>query len=334
MHLANFLVTGGNGMVGSHVILHLMQNNYNVIALKRSNASVRACKKLFHHYSCAHLFERIQWEEVNLNDPTEIEAFIIRHSISHVVHASGKVSFNALDWQELWLSHVVHTRHLVNASIGKAIRFIHISSLAVFQGTGDLEITENSQKNPDFKLSVYAHCKNQAELEVWRAQAEGLDTVILNPGVIIAPGYEWRGSNSMFAKLKWSTRFYTSGSTGYIGAGDLARIITQIAHESITGERFICIERNLSYQELMECARKTLSRKERSLMVPRVFLILIWMCSSIGSFFLGRKTQFTKSLIHALTDQKIYSNTKLIQKLNIQLEPIPKIIEQILLPFK
>ena len=43
-------VTGGTGLVGSHILLRLVQAKKEFKALKRKGSSLDVCYKIFHHY--------------------------------------------------------------------------------------------------------------------------------------------------------------------------------------------------------------------------------------------------------------------------------------------
>ena len=44
------LVTGGTGLVGSHLLLHLIENGENVRAIYRKLETIQKIKNLFSHY--------------------------------------------------------------------------------------------------------------------------------------------------------------------------------------------------------------------------------------------------------------------------------------------
>ena len=65
---------------------------------------------------------------------------------------------------------------------GEEIPFV--SSIAVLDGLNENgELDESSDFNPKIDHSAYAISKHFSEMEVWRASAEGLNTVIVNPGI-------------------------------------------------------------------------------------------------------------------------------------------------------
>ena len=50
--------------------------------------------------------------------------------------------------------------------------------------------------------SDYAITKYGAELEVWRGQQEGLNVVVVNPGVIFGDGFYTSGSSAFLKYVK------------------------------------------------------------------------------------------------------------------------------------
>ena len=53
------LVTGGTGLVGAHLTLHLIENGENVRAIYRNLESIQKTKNLFSLYQKDALFDKI-----------------------------------------------------------------------------------------------------------------------------------------------------------------------------------------------------------------------------------------------------------------------------------
>ncbi len=82
------------------------------------------------------------------------------------------------------------------------------SSIATLGDLKDFEtiVTEETEWNPEKPHSDYAISKYGAEMEIWRGQQEGLQVAILNPGVILGPGFWEQGSGrNFFEDSKWTT---------------------------------------------------------------------------------------------------------------------------------
>ena len=52
-------VTGGTGLVGSHVLLKLAKQSKEVKALKRASSSLDLCRRVFTYYNADDLFTKI-----------------------------------------------------------------------------------------------------------------------------------------------------------------------------------------------------------------------------------------------------------------------------------
>ena len=59
------LITGATGLVGGHLIWHLLQENEQVTALKRANSDVESIKMIFQCYGSnpEEYFQKIIWRE-------------------------------------------------------------------------------------------------------------------------------------------------------------------------------------------------------------------------------------------------------------------------------
>ena len=69
-----------------------------------------------------------------------------------------------------------------------------------------------------------------------------------NPGVIIGPGF----SKSAFGKIiKMVTKKKIShmGKTGYVDVRDIANIMIRLMNSKIENERYIFVNKNLSYKK-------------------------------------------------------------------------------------
>ena len=53
------LVTGGTGLVGAHLLLHLVENGDSVRAIYRNGATIKKTKSLFSLYNKELLFEKL-----------------------------------------------------------------------------------------------------------------------------------------------------------------------------------------------------------------------------------------------------------------------------------
>ncbi len=86
------LVTGATGLVGSHLLVALLQENEEVKALYRSNSQIEKTKKVFAHKKQLALFDNIQWVKGDITDIPSLETAF--EKVTHVYHCAAVVSFD------------------------------------------------------------------------------------------------------------------------------------------------------------------------------------------------------------------------------------------------
>jgi nucleoside-diphosphate-sugar epimerase len=173
-------VTGGTGLVGSHVIAALRARGDVVRALARSEASAAA-------------LSRFGAEPVrgDLSDAARLEAAIA--GCDAVVHAAAAV-LQGGGWAEWREVNVLGTERVARGAARARARLIHLSSVAVY-GRSRAAI-DRPGHTEDFDLQrapavrePYARSKREAEIAVWNVAAEtGLSAVALRPCVLYGEG--------------------------------------------------------------------------------------------------------------------------------------------------
>ena len=111
----------------------------------------------------------------------------------------------------------------MNLALAHGIKKLcYVSSIATLGTTEDeSSITEETHFNQDATNNVYSITKYAAEMEVWRATQEGLDAVIVNPGVILGAGSWHTGSGAIFKLASKGMSYFTSGSIAVVDVRDV-----------------------------------------------------------------------------------------------------------------
>src|SRR5690554_2156821 len=127
------LVTGGTGLVGSHLLYELTQKHESVKAIYRNEKKLSVVKKVFSYYSKQpdEDFNKIEWIQVDLLDiPLLIEAF---KNVSHVYHCAAFVSFEPNKYHELRKTNIEGTANIVKDRKSTRLNSSHVRiSYAVF----------------------------------------------------------------------------------------------------------------------------------------------------------------------------------------------------------
>jgi dihydroflavonol-4-reductase len=324
------LVTGGTGLVGAHLLLHLIENGETVRAIYRNLESIQKTKDLFSLYKKEALFEKIDWIEADITEVPSLE--IAFENVDYVYHCAALISFDPKDEDLLRKTNIEGTANIVNFCIANYVK--KLCFLSSISALGDLKenekiITEEAEWNPEKLHSDYAISKYGAEMEIWRGQQEGLETVIINPGVIIGPGFWEQGSGKIFKKVANGLSFYTKGVTGFIAVPDVVQIAVKLMKNDYSNDRFTLIAENITFQDLLNSISDSLNVKRPS-MHASPFLVNIsyridWFLSNV----LGQKRKLDRATAISSYTENWYSNEKITKILGTKFLVIHQYIKQI-----
>lgn len=306
------LVTGGTGLLGAHLLLRLAENGAKMRAIYRDENGIQKTKSLFEHYQKSTLFNAVEWIKGDILDITALEdAFI---GITQVYHCVAYISFDSKDENKLRKINIEGTANIVNFCLAKGVeKLCHVSSIAAL---GDLaahetSITEETEWNPEKHHSDYAISKYGAEMEVWRGQQEGLQVIIVNPGIIIGPGFENQSSGQLIKKVADGLLFYTYGKTAFVVVDDVVGIMIELMESSICNERFILIGQNIVFRDLFNTIADTLKVKRPSIEAKPFLIGLTWRLYWVLSLFSTKPKQISKDSLQSLLNKKEFSNQKI-----------------------
>ena len=325
------LVTGGTGLLGSHLLFDLVSSGKQVRALKRKSSNTDMVRKIFSYYSADvdKLFARIQWVDGNIMDFASVDDAL--EGIEYVYHAGAVVSFYPKDHKEMLRTNIEGTANLVNMCIARKIRkFCYVSSVAVLGRAVNTGISdETTWWQPSKKNSVYGQSKFGAEREIWRGMEEGLNAYIVNPSVILGPGF-WDGGNSGLFSLVWKgLKYYTRGINGYIDVRDLSKAMRMLMESDISGERFIVSSENCSYQQVFEYMAKHLGKPVPKINVPPALTDIAWRVEAVRSFIMRTKPEVTKEMATTTAQIYTYSNEKIKKAIGFEFKPVEQSIKEI-----
>ncbi|KAB1156815.1 NAD-dependent epimerase/dehydratase family protein [Flavobacterium luteum] len=317
------LITGATGLVGSHLAIHLLENNEKVRAIYRTSTSIEKTKSLFALYKKEFLFEKMEWIQADITDIPSLEIAFI--DVEYVYHCAALISFDPKDEKQLRKINIEGTANIVNFCSAYAIKKLcYVSSIAAL---GDLKenettITEETEWNPEKSHSDYAISKYGAEIEVWRGYQEGLPIVIVSPGVILGPGFWNTGSGQIFSKVKKGLLLYTKGITGFVTVNDVVKIMTQLMKSDISGERYVAIAANISFETILNTISKALKVKPPRIYAKPWITEIIWRIDWITSTFFNRKRRLSKDMAHSLHSENCISNEKVKRDLEFAFQNV------------
>src|SRR5690606_11484814 len=159
--------------------------------------------------------------------------------------------------------------------------------------------------------------KYYSEMEVWRGAAEGLDTVVINPGIILGEPLsgnreEWDdGSPRLMKVVSKEFPFYTQGINAWVDVKDVVRASVQLMESSISSERFILSAGNFSYREVFSEMAAALGKKSPSIKAGKLLTSLVWRWSMLRSFLFKTSVTITRETARTAQKKVFYNNNKL-----------------------
>jgi nucleoside-diphosphate-sugar epimerase len=318
------LITGATGIVGAHVALRLLQQNKPVVAIKRQASDVFKTKKLFSYYTpqADQLFQQIKWVDADICDIYSLLDAL--QGIETVYHCAGFVSFNGKDNKQMHRINSEGTANIVNACLEKNIKALcHVSSIATLQNPDiKTNIDESVYWKSSPSASDYAISKYNGEREVWRGSEEGLNVVIVNPGIILSPGFYTQSSGKLIQSCYTGNPFYTIGSSATVDAKDVAECMVRLTEAQQFNQRFVLVENNYSFKEILSSIHLAFGKKAPSVEAGKVTLTLGRMIDAIRSKLSGKEQLITKETVIAGLDQNSYSNARIKKTLDYRFTPL------------
>lgn len=322
------LVTGGTGLVGSHLLYHLTQKNDAIFAIYRTKSKLETVKKVFSFYTSEvdNCFSKIRWIQADITDIPSLEN-VFSNTFNQVYHCAALVSFNPKDYRKMRQINIDGTANIVNFCIeNKVKKLCFVSSISTIGNSINNQlVTEKNEWNNEEENSEYGITKHGAEMEVWRGSQEGLEVVIVNPGVILGSGFT-EGSSKIFSQIKNGFKFYTEGVTGFVGVKDVVKAMIQLMNSELKNERFILVSENKSFKEIFFAIADKFNVKRPSIKIGKTATSIFWRLDWLLTKITGKEPLLTKNSARSSHNKEYYSSEKIKNKIGFTFEKINEVI--------
>jgi len=320
------LVTGATGILGRVIVLELLKRGKTVRATKRKTSNLEEVRHSFKFYTenPEELFNKIEWVHIDFDDIDSLKIAV--NGVEEVYHCAAKVSFHPDARKKMYHTNIDGTKNLLYACENSSVKkFCFVSSIAVLDGFNENGMMdEDSDFNSKLEHSAYAESKHFSEMEVWRASAEGLNVVIVNPGMIIGSG-NWNESSGLIYE-NFTKGFTFSGGTSYVDVRDVAKISVELMEKNIFGERFILISENKRYSEMTNFVRNKLGKSTPKILSKSVlnFAKILNFCFG---WFIPSLKMANKANIESVTNLNPISNQKIRERLDYEFIPVEESLD-------
>ena len=312
----HILVLGANGFVGSHFVHQALQLGWKVDGAKRSSGDISHFESIKNYYEnsqnseisllnslktkltefsdSAYAFNpnphkpsgEFKWIDVDLNDTINIIE-ILQTPYDMVVNTAAMISFNTSQDAIMIETNTQITQNIVNACLeAKISKLIHFSSIAALgRPENNEDITINDTWSDSEFNTPYALSKHLSEMEVWRGAHEGLQVLILNPGVILGYSTAKTSSTQVIDAANSANPFVPQGSNGFIFVEDLvARTLQLIDEPDNWQRRHLMVSHNISFHQIFKTINEVYQIKRSKLPLKQPVYGLVFTLVSLLQF--------------------------------------------------
>lgn len=314
------LITGANGIVGSAICKKFVKEGHNVSILLRQGSDISALEEIK---------DKLTIHEGDILDLLSLEKAL--KNIDTVIHCAAMVSLHARDKKKMFKVNIEGTKNIIDLCLKFGIKeFVQISSVAALGNNKGAEVVNEKSKWTNSKLnSPYGESKYLSEIEVWRGMEEGLNTIIVNPSVVLGKGSWERSSGQIFNYIKDGNWFYTDGKVNYIDSRDVAESVFRLYENKAFGERYILNAGTSTYHDLFNLIAKEMGRKPPSIRANTSLLKIAFVFEKIKSMLTGKPSLITRETILLSEMEFFFDNKKLLNTIEIEFHSLQDTIKWI-----
>ena len=302
-------VTGATGLIGSHLVLRLVEEGMPVTALFRNENGKADVLNLFRFYGKENLFQQVQWVKGDVEDADDM--YELTEGMRTVFHCAAIVSYHKKEASRMLEVNVNGTKNIVNACIDNNVKhFVHVSSISALGDSKEAIIDEETPRNFNDYHSNYSKGKYLSEQEVWRGIQEGLKATIVNPGVVFGPNNCSRSSGTMIARIEKGLPALPAGGSGIVSVLDVVEVMIRAAKKEPTNERYVLCAENIRMSELFTKIANALHVKIGKTIAKKWHIILVFSMEALVELFTGKRATITREIIRNYDEVKQFDGSK------------------------
>jgi len=316
----NVLVTGADGLLGSHLVRLLLQRGDSVRVLVQPGSTSPTLAGL--------PLDRRSGDLLAADEPL---CRALR-GCGTVFHCAAVTDLRA-DPEIVWKVNYQGTLRLLKACVAEQVRrFVYTGSASSF-GFGAITApgTEEHPFPQAYRGLPYMESKCQAMNRVKaRAQAGDLETVTVAPTFLLGAD-DWRPSSGELIRqyILRGLRFVSPGGRNFVYAPDVARLLAAAAERGRNGECYLAAGHNLTYFDFFSrvAAIHGGVHPPRRVLPPSLVLAAGWAGAAFSRVS-GKPAVLDTTLARLSLYGTYYSAEKAVRELGLEQTPIDTAIRE------
>lgn len=249
-------VIGASGFLGNNICRVLLQKGYSVKGLVH-----------IHSNSLERLdLEKIRGDILNLDS---LKKFL--RGVNFVVHVAGKNSIAGDPDGSVYKVNVEGTKNVVEACLTEGVqRLVFISSIHALKQDPDVELDE-TRAFVGSEGFIHDISKSDAEREVLKGIAQGLDAVIVTPTAAIGP-FDFQPSfmgQGLIALYHRKLPAIVAGGFDWVDVRDIAKGCIAAMEKGKAGERYLLAGMWKTVRELTQLVQEATGKTAPKFTSPR-----------------------------------------------------------------
>lgn len=307
------LVTGADGLLGSHIVRGLLARGFQVRAFILGSSGSPTLKGLE--------IETIRGDI--LGDAAKLAGAM---KGCDVVYHAAALTDQWAPAELIWKVNLEGARRTMDAAAAADVRrFVFTGSASTFRsGSKDEPGDENGPFPEACRRGPYIESKRAAHGLALEYAAKGrLDAVIVAPTFMLGE-YDWRPSSGELIRqfLKRGLRFSAPGGRCFAYAGDVAEAHIAAAQKGGKGECYIAGGANLTYMEFFTLVAGLAGTKPPALTLPAPLVLAAGAAGSLVEKATGKRGALNLELAKLSCEYAFYSSRKAERELGYSITPV------------
>lgn len=292
----SFFVTGAAGFIGRYLIAQLIQEKSCINVLTRTGRP-----------------EHISNKNIRIIKGDITNTIEVPDNVATIFHCAGAIS----NKNEMEKVNVSGTERIVEVALKRGFRLIHLSSAGVIGRTRQLVITEGTECNPQ---NLYEETKLKAEQIVMEGVRAGLKAQILRPTIVFGSGRNPETDSFLHLISAIKTGRYKhidkgNGIYNIVHANEVVNAMLALTNENLLNGGVYFINYPVSFREFAEIVKNEVTGNNKVVSnIPYTVAFCAGAILSTVAAITGRKMPLTLSRVIALTNRKIFSQDRLMER--------------------